>query len=614
MKSLPLSYSDVERQRRDAEAQALLGAHPRVVDLIARGATRAPGGEALVYIRSVDDPAPPTFSYPDWLGLIAAAARWLKAAGCGPQDGVALFAPACPAMAAAMWAATAVGVAMPLNLLFSREAVAAQLTAGRVKFLFVPPPGAPGGLFEKAAGLDREVESLERIVVLPLDGQVAFDGESLRPDPDGLAGFGPVADGEADRIAAMLPTGGTTGHPKIVCLTQRNMVASALGSMLAGGYGPGDRVTLGTPPFHVGGAFVAMLAGFGGGAAVCIPTAMGMRNPEIVARFWDFAAKHRITHAGMTPTSLAAVAANPAKDADLSRLRLCMTGAASCPPEIERRFLEAWGRGDAVRQIYGMTEFAGAIAQVAHDRAPDGGAVGLPVALAEVAVLADGIIHRGPSPRGELLARGPQVFPGYCDPRQTPAAFHEGWLRTGDLCEVLPSGQILIVGRLKDLIIRGGHNIDPVMIEDAALQFPGVAMAAAVGLPDAYAGETPMLFVTPEKGVALDAEALAGFMAERVAEAPARPKAIAVLDEIPVTPVGKVFKPRLRELAAEEAVRRLAADIPGIALVEVSAAHVPVEGLVVRLIASGDPAAVERLRDRLALLPIKAELTASDPA
>ena len=137
MTSLPLNYSDAERQRLNAQAQTLLDAHPRAVDFIARGAELAPGGEALVYIRSVDDPAPPTLSYESLLGLIAAAMRWLKAAGVGAEDGVALLAPACPAMAVAMWAATAVGVAMPLNLLFTREAVAAQLAAGQASIVNV---------------------------------------------------------------------------------------------------------------------------------------------------------------------------------------------------------------------------------------------------------------------------------------------------------------------------------------------------------------------------------------------------------------------------------------------------------------------------------------------
>jgi fatty-acyl-CoA synthase len=361
------------------------------------------------------------------------------------------------------------------------------------------------------------------------------------------------------------------------------------------------------PLFHVGGAFVGTLAGLAAGAAIYFPTAFGMRNPDVVTHFWRILDRHRITFAGIVPTSLGAVANVPVAGADLSRLRLVGTGASTCPPEIERRFLAAWG-GDAVRQIYGMTEFAGAITQVPHDKSPDGFAVGLPVALAEVAVLAEGRIHRGASPMGELLARGPQVFSGYVDSRQTEGAFYEGWLRTGDLCRIEPSGQVLVTGRIKDLIIRGGHNIDPAMIEDVAMQFPGVALAAAVGRPDPYSGEVPMLFVAQAPGQAIDLAALADFMAERVAEPPARPKSIELVDEIPLTPVGKIFKPRLREVAAEHAVRQMLAAKGGSEGLTVRAATDPERGLVVRVEGCRDAADRAAIRQLLGQLPLTVDV------
>ena len=167
-----------------------------------------------------------------------------------------------------------------------------------------------------------------------------------------------------------------------------------------------------------------------------------------------------------------------------------------CPPEIERRFLRVWP-GDCVRQIYGMTEFAGAITQTPFDREQKPGSVGLPAALVEVAVLAGGALHRGPSPPGEILARGPQMFGGYLDPRQSALPSTTAGCARGDLGRIGEDGEIYVTGRAKDVIIRCGHNIDPTAIEDVALRFPGVGLAAAVGRPDAYAGETPMLFVAP---------------------------------------------------------------------------------------------------------------------
>jgi fatty-acyl-CoA synthase len=602
-RSMSRSFSNDERQRLDDTARQIVDAHPRVIDLIARGADANPQGIALAYLRTALDENSATIGYGELMGLLQAASAWYRAHGIGPQDAVAILAPSCPAIMVAMWAATAIGAANPLNLLFSREAIAAQLAAMGAKILLVPPPGTPGGLFEKVAGLEREVPTLERIAVLPIDGTVAFDGEVLQPDPNWRSALESAVAGEADRVAGLLPTGGTTGHPKIVRLTNRNMVASSVASMLASGNTPGDRVMVALPLFHVGGAFCGCLPALAAGASVYFPTAFGMRNPEVVTHFWRIIERCRITFTGVVPTSLGAVASVAVDGADLSSLRLVATGASTCPPEIERRFLATWG-GDAVRQIYGMTEFAGAITQVPCDKSPDGFAVGLPVALAEIAVLADGSIHREAGSIGELLARGPQVFAGYVDSRQTAGAFHEGWLRSGDLCRIEPSGQVVVTGRIKDLIIRSGHNIDPAQIEEAAMQFPGVALAAAVGRPDPYAGEVPMLFVAPQRDATLDVAALADFMAERVAEPAARPKTIMLVDDIPLTPVGKIFKPRLREIAAEQAVRQMLSEHAGSEGFVVQAVTDAERGLIVRVMTGDDTNAHASIRKLLEQLPL----------
>jgi fatty-acyl-CoA synthase len=253
-----------------------------------------------------------------------------------------------------------------------------------------------------------------------------------------------------------------------------------------------------------------------------------------------------------------------------------------------------------------MTEFAGAITQTPWNLEERPGSVGPPVALVEVAVLSGGQLHRGPSPSGEILARGPQMFAGYFDAQAAGATFHDGWLRSGDLGHIGADGEVYVTGRAKDVIIRGGHNIDPASIEDVALRFPGVALAAAVGRPDPYAGETPILFVSPEPGASLDEAALADFMQAGVAEPPARPRAIIVIGEMPVTPVGKIFKPRLRELAAERAAREgLAAALPGVGF-EVEGRH-DKRGLFLKV--TGPASAAEAARAELGKLPLAFEVT-----
>ena len=573
---MAFSYSAVERAELDGRARAIAQACPDVGSFIRRGLGADPEREALVYLRTALDPAPVVTKAGKFLGLLEAGRRWLRRNGVGPSDVVAILAPNVTATSVAYWTGMSSAVVQPLNPLFTSEAIAAQLNAVKAKMVFVPPPGAPGGLYEKAEAAAAQIPSLERIVTVPMDGEVAFDREPLAPAP--LPAHPEPA--SPDAVAALLPTGGTTGAPKVVPLTHRNVVASATASMLAYDARPEDRVVIVLPLFHVGGAFCGALAALGAGATMILPTPASFRNPEVIANYWRIIADHRATIGALVPTGLGAAAGASAKGCDLSRLRLFVTGASVCPPEIENRFLRVWP-GDCVRQIYGMTEFAGAITQTPWNLEQRPGSVGVPVALAEVAVLADGKIHRGPSsPSGEILARGPQMFGGYLDPTQVGASFHEGWLRSGDLARIGEAGEIYVTGRVKDVIIRSGHNIDPTAIEDVALQFPGVGLAAAIGRPDTYAGETPMLFVSPSPGAAIDREALAEFLRERVNEAPARPRAIVVIDEMPVTPVGKIYKPRLREIAAEEAAREaLEKALPGGGF-EVTARHVD-SGLVV---------------------------------
>ena len=598
---MAVGHTEQQRAALNAEAQARLDATPSVGAFLRAGLSRDPSVAALTYLRTALDPDPVITRADAFLGLMRAITRWLRRNGIGRDDVVALLTPNCTATTLAFFSLLSSARAQPLNLLLSREAILAQLNAAKAKMLLVPPPGAPGGLFEKVAGLEHEAPGLQRIVVMPLDGRVAFDGETLAPEEaDGVDAVDP------NSVCVLMSTGGTTGVPKIVPLTHRNVLASAIGSMLYYGLRPDDRNLLALPLFHVGGAFCGSLAMLGAGAGLIIPTAGAIRNPEVVTLYWRIVERMRVTLAGLTPTGLAAVAAAPLSGADISSLRAFVTGAAVCPPEIERRFLEVWP-GDCVRQLYGMTEFAGAAAQTPHDRTQPRGAVGVALPLAELAVLAGGEIHHRDTPSGEILMRGPQMFGGYLDPSQAGASFHEGWLRSGDLGRIGVDGEVYVTGRAKDLIIRGGHNIDPAAIEDVALAFPGVGLAAAVGRPDAYAGETPMLFVSPGPGAALDAEALAEFVAARGLEGPARPRAVVVLAEMPMTPVGKIFKPRLRELAAEAAAREALQAALGSAPFTVRATHEP-QGLYLR--ATAPAAWLDAARAELGKFPVGFEVSA----
>jgi fatty-acyl-CoA synthase len=279
---------------------------------------------------------------------------------------------------------------------------------------------------------------------------------------------------------------------------------------------------------------------------------------------WQQVARLGITIIGAVPTVLAGLKGRKV-DADVSSLRWFLTGGAPLPEALAAT-IEA-ETGVAVRNILGMTECAGAIALEPVQAPRRAGSCGLRLPFTEVAVLAerDGMADPAqPLPAGEtgiIALRGPHVADGYSDPARNAGTFLPGgWLVTGDLGRRDAEGRLYVTGRQKDMIIRGAHNIDPQAIEAALLAHPAVRAAAAVGLPDAYAGELPAAFVALHPGADPGEAALLAHLAERLEDPLALPKRIGVLEALPLTPVGKIYKPALRarttRWAIEAAARR----------------------------------------------------------
>ncbi|HEY3005579.1 MAG TPA: acyl-CoA synthetase, partial [Kribbellaceae bacterium] len=208
---------------------------------------------------------------------------------------------------------------------------------------------------------------------------------------------------------------------------------------------------------------------------------------------------------------------------------------------------------------------------------------------------------------GTLVISGPTVFPGYVVGRGEHGhvldglgKLVDGWLDTGDLAAVDEDGFVRLAGRAKDLIIRGGHNIDPAIVEDALLAHPGVTAAAAVGRPDVHAGEVPVAYVTVTAPAAVTGPELVEWAAERVAEPAAAPKEVVVLDALPVTDVGKPYKLPLR---ADAARRELSRALDGLDPVPAVYAAVDDGSLVatVEVCSLADEAAVIPILDRYAV-------------
>ena len=289
-------------------------------------------------------------------------------------------------------------------------------------------------------------------------------------------------------------------------------------------------------------------------------------------------------------------------DADISTLRLPIAGAAPLPATVREDFAAHTGR--RLLEGYGLTEAtcASTWTRPGEERP---GSVGRVLPGQQIKAVTTGAggswTDCGPGQTGVLVIGGPAVFAGYVTdpglggPRVSREGIvHDGWLDTGDLGMVDDAGFVYLTGRAKELIIRGGHNIDPRVIEEALLRHPGVRGAAAVGRPDRHAGEVPVAYVVPAGPGRFDEADLLAWAANAIDEAAARPKRIYPVDAIPVTAVGKPFKPAL---AADAAVRAIteALTAAGVADARVTAAHE--DGRLVLTVTGADPG---RVRDAVA--------------
>jgi fatty-acyl-CoA synthase len=409
------------------------------------------------------------------------------------------------------------------------------------------------------------------------------------------------------RIAALFHTGGTTGAPKLVQHTHGNEAHTSWFAHRFYGFDEHTVEVNGFPLFHVAGAFVYGLALLAIGATQVLPTVTGMRNPAFLRNYWKFCERERVTALACVPTILAGLCNLPV-DADVSRVRVAYTGGSPLPTELALRFENTLGI--AVRNILGMTECAGLVAiEPFHaPRVPGSAGLRLPYTEVRVVPWRDSLGTGQPCAAGEtgvVVLRGPHVSPGYTDPARNAGMFEQGWLVSGDLGHIDAQGYVHVTGRAKDVIIRGSHNIDPGLVEEAFLAHPAVALCAVVGEPDAHAGEVPAAFVTLKPGARLAPEALLAQVAPHVYERPAVPKRVVVLEALPTTAVGKVYKPALRGQAIVLKLQELlGAAAPGVPLtVAVQeqgggfAAEAAIRG-------AADPQLEQRLRDALGAIAV----------
>jgi len=566
--------------------------------LLARAAARFGGRNAFTWLPDGALATPPVHvTYAELLARIHRAANLFRRLGVGPQDAVAILAPNMPATHYALWGAQLAGRACPINFMLQPEHIAALLEASGAKVVVALGPHPELDLWSAV----EKVPGIRHRTVLRVGD--SFE-EALARESDTLA-FDPQL--SPQRVAALFHTGGTTGAPKLVQHTHGNEAHTSWFAHRFYGFDEHTVEINGFPLFHVAGAFVYGLALLAIGATQVLPTVTGMRNAGVLRNYWKFCERERVTALACVPTILAGLCNLPV-DADISRVQVAYTGGSPLPTELALRFENTLGI--AVRNILGMTECAGLVSIEPFHAPRVPGSAGLRLPYTQVRVLPWGDSvgsgrQCGTGETGIVVLRGPHVSPGYTDTARNAGMFEQDWLVSGDLGHIDAQGCVHVTGRAKDVIIRGSHNIDPGLVEDAFLAHPAVAMCAVVGEPDAHAGEVPAAFVTLKPGARLAPETLLAEVAPHVYERPAVPRRVVVLDALPTTAVGKVYKPRLRAQATQAKLREVfAAAAPGIA-VEIALSEqgggFTAEATVG---APADPALEQRLRDALGAIAV----------
>ena len=479
----------------------------------------------------VDGASGRVLSYRELARQVRSFAAGLGARGFGPGDTFAIFMPNAPEYPVAFYGAIAAGGrCTTVNPLYTARELEFQLADSGASMLLTAPA---------FADVAREAVRAVRCELFVLGGaEGANPYDDLLGDPEEAPE--PAIDSGTD-VAALPYSSGTTGFPKGVMLTHRNIVANVLQADVPMRFSEGEVIVAVLPFFHIYGLVVVLTLGLRSGA-----TLVTMPRFDL-AQYLELSERYRATRAYVVPPIALALANDPSvANHDLSSLRTICSGAAPLGPELEEKCSSRIGC--PLVQAYGMTE----LSPVSHSTPFAGpgrrGTVGRLVPGTE-ARLVDPLTGEDlqPGERGEVWIRGPQVMHGYLNNPEATAEMidSDGWLRTGDVAVVDDEGWFTIVDRVKELIKYKGFQVAPAELEAVLGTHPAVADCAVIGIPDDEAGELPKAFVVPASQ-GIDAHELIEFVAGQVSPQK-RIREIELIDKIPKSPSGKILRRLLRD-------------------------------------------------------------------
>ena len=498
------------------------------------------------------------------------AANLLRRLGIGENDVVAYLLPICNEAALTLIGGSIAGIANPINPLLEPDQIAAILRETNAKVLVTLRAFPKSDLAQLAADAVAQAPNIETILEVDLNRYLtppkSWIVRLIRPKVTAshsakVLDFNlelnkqnralDFEDATEDRVAAYFHTGGTTGMPKVAQHKYSGIVYNGwLGDRML--FSSDDTIICPLPLFHVFACHVILMAMISSGAHVVFPTPQGYRGKGVFDNFWKLIERWNVSFMITVPTAISALMQRPV-DADITSLKTAFSGSSPLPVELFKRFEKA--TGVQIVEGYGLTEVTCLVSCNPDQGLKKVGSVGIPLPHTNVKILldtADGPTECATNEIGEICVANPGVFAGstYTETIKNKGLYHfNTHLRTGDLGRMDEDGYLWITGRAKDLIIRGGHNIDPAQIEEALAGHEAVGFVGAIGQPDVHAGEVPCAYVELVLGATVTPEELITFANSLVTERAAQPKYVEILPELPKTAVGKVFKPALRKSA-----------------------------------------------------------------
>lgn len=568
-------------------------------ELIGKGAAINPDATAMSFILDGERfQEPIRVTYGQFMAKIRQTANMLADWGVGPTDVVTYLLPNLPQTHFVLWGAETAGIANPINPMLEADTIKEICQAAGTKVL-VALGDMPGvDIWPKVEQIRKSIPSLEKVVRVmgssdEAEGIFSYEETVERYAGDRLTFEREIA---PDDIASLYHTGGTTGRPKLARRSHFNEVALSWGLKAAAELQPGEAVMVGLPLFHCNGTCVTGLLPFSLGGEVVILSPSGYRNPSIMKNFYKIVEYYKPVFFSCVPTVLSVLLDIPVGDADISSLKYLICGAAPLSVELFRRF-EAHS-GMKILEGYGLTESTCASCVNPKDGERKIGSIGIRLPYQNVKVMildADGRYLRDAEidEIGSVCISGPTAFKGYVEEIHNRGLWvKEGWFNTGDMGRMDKDGFFWLTGRMKELIIRGGHNIDPATIEEPLYKMKGVNMVAAVGRPDAHAGEVPVAYVALAQDAGISENDIVQWAQSHIGERAAIPKAVYIVDEIPLTAVGKVFKPALRWDATRRAYEQELAQLGDLAQsIEVRVAEDKVHGTLATIRIQAAPGA-----------------------